>query len=235
MFCAFACFSLTSLAMAAAFSRMAVATLSHLGSWSGVILSAVFSIAMRCSTFCGLLDVAAAAAGGLVLPGLVVVEVWADAPITPRTNDAPARLAMASERRSGAVNDRSMDGSFPREECPEKETAANGPKLRGCARGLADLEAERRQRRAHALAPGHRLDRAEPVQHPLGPGRGLHLVAGGELRHLAVIGLALGRPGIAAIRIAMHHDALRQPRLHLACAFVGGIADAQAEHGERLL
>src|SRR6185312_13689296 len=101
MVSAFACLSFTSLSMAAAFSRIAVATLSHLDSWSGVILSEVFSIEMRCSTVCGLLDVAAAAAGGLVLPGLVVVEVWADAPTTPRASDAPARLAMATERRSG--------------------------------------------------------------------------------------------------------------------------------------
>ena len=105
MFCAFACLSLTSLSMAAAFSRIAVATLSHLDSWSGVILSSVFSIEMRCSTVCGLLDVAAAAAGGLVLPGLVV-EVWADAPTTPRASDAPARVAMAAERRRGAPHRR---------------------------------------------------------------------------------------------------------------------------------
>jgi len=47
---------------------MAWATPFHLLSWSGVILSAVFSAVMRWSTVSGLLEVAAAAAGGLPVP-----------------------------------------------------------------------------------------------------------------------------------------------------------------------
>ena len=56
--------------MRLALSRIAWATPSHFFSWSGVILSAAFSVVMRCSTVSGLLEVAASAAGGLV--GLVL-------------------------------------------------------------------------------------------------------------------------------------------------------------------
>src|SRR5690242_18891455 len=119
--------SFTSLSMAAAFSRMAVATLSHLGSWSRVILSADFSMVMRCSTVWGLLEVAAAAAGGLVDPGLVAVEVWADAPARPRAREAPARVSMAIELRRGGSNGKVMAVPFP-EESPRTR---NGRECRG--------------------------------------------------------------------------------------------------------
>src|SRR5947209_14106849 len=107
-------FSFTSLSMAAAFSRIAVATLSHLGSWSGVILSALFSTVMRCSTVCGLLEVAAAAAGGLAFPGLVAV--WAKADPAPSAS-APTTVAAAIVRPN---EDRFMDGSFPRDRSLER-------------------------------------------------------------------------------------------------------------------
>ncbi len=53
-------FSATSFSMRLALSRIAWATPSHFFSWSGVILSAAFSVVMRCSTVSGLLLVAAA-------------------------------------------------------------------------------------------------------------------------------------------------------------------------------
>src|SRR5580704_18584978 len=87
----------TSFSMALALSRIAVATVPHLASWSGVILSEVFSVVMRCSTVSGLLLVAAAAAGGLS-----VGVCAATGPSAPVRKVAPNRDAMASERTAGA-------------------------------------------------------------------------------------------------------------------------------------
>src|SRR5262249_41841873 len=91
---------------------MALATASHLASWSGLICSDVFSVWMRCSTVSGLLLVAAAAAGGFLLVssgavaaagGFVALSgafCWAMA--GPAISAAPASEAMASERPRGA-------------------------------------------------------------------------------------------------------------------------------------
>src|SRR5205809_3975785 len=206
--------------MAAAFSRIALATPSHLLSWSGVILSAALSAVMRCSTVSGLLEVAAAAAGGLPESVLGAAAVWAQAEPAPSAR-APATAAAAIVR---PIEDKFMDVSFPEELSWER----NGREPSWVPTS-ADLEAQRGQRRAHALAAVHRLDRSEPVQHPLGPGRGLHLVAGGELRHLAVIGFPLGLRVAAIIGVMVHIDALRQARLYFARGLLGRIAHAQAE------
>src|SRR5438445_13567846 len=87
----------TSLSMAAAFSRIAVATAPHVAAWSAVILSAVFRVVMRCSTVSGLLLVAAAAAGGFCA-GVCA----ATGPSEPARKVVPNRDAMASERTTGA-------------------------------------------------------------------------------------------------------------------------------------
>src|SRR6185312_3854303 len=99
-------FSLTSLSIMPALSRIAVATAFHLVSWSGVILSAALSSVMRCSTVSGLLLVAAAAAGGLEL-GLCAIAGTRD----PASIAAPTMEAATSERenRNGGVM------SFPSE------------------------------------------------------------------------------------------------------------------------
>src|ERR1700676_2032070 len=86
----------TSLSMAVALSRIAVATVPHLASWSGVTLSAAFSVVMRCSTVSGLLLVAASAAGGFV------GACAATGPSEPARKVVPNRDAMASERTTGA-------------------------------------------------------------------------------------------------------------------------------------
>src|SRR5215216_7629716 len=78
--------------MRLALSRIAWATPFHFFSWSGVILSAAFSVVMRCSTVSGLLEVAASAAGGLVACSLV----WARTGIA--NSAAPATLAIATGR-----------------------------------------------------------------------------------------------------------------------------------------
>src|SRR5262245_65157899 len=90
---------------------MALATASHLDSWSGLICSAVFSVWMRCSTVSGLLLVAAAAAGGFLLVssgavaaagGFVSFGAFCWAMAGPAISAAPASEAMASERPRGA-------------------------------------------------------------------------------------------------------------------------------------
>src|SRR5947207_13458979 len=83
--------------MRLALSRIAWATPFHLDSWSGVILSAVLSVAMRCSTVSGLLLVAASAAGGFWPTGLCAVAGLSE----PASNAAPVSDAMASERATG--------------------------------------------------------------------------------------------------------------------------------------
>ena len=95
-------FSATSFSMLLALSRIAWATLCHLESWSGVILSAVFSVVMRCSTVSGLLLVAAAAAGGLWLPGVVCATTGVR---EPASSAAPITDARAAERARGAKSD----------------------------------------------------------------------------------------------------------------------------------
>src|SRR3954469_3078851 len=110
MFAILPFFSWTTFSMAAAFSRIALATPSHLLSWSGVILSAAFRAVMRCSTVSGLLEVAAAAAGGLawsVLDG--AAAVWAPAEPAPSAS-VPATVAAAIVR---LIEERFMDVSFP--------------------------------------------------------------------------------------------------------------------------
>src|SRR5229473_3490900 len=122
MLAALARLSCTSLSIMPAFWRMASATAFHLGSWSGVILSAALRSVMRCSTVWGLLEVAAAAAGGLPEP-----PVCAQAgPSEPATSAAPAREAIASERAMGVNNGKVMNGSFQRgrRQCACKETCA---------------------------------------------------------------------------------------------------------------
>src|SRR5580704_17535644 len=83
--------------MALALSRIDWATAVHLASWSGVILSAVLSWVMRCSTVSGLLLVAAAAAGGVLLSGVCA----ATGPREPAIKAAPVNDAMANERAKG--------------------------------------------------------------------------------------------------------------------------------------
>src|SRR4051812_31185941 len=90
----FGFFSWTSLSIAAALSRIAVATPFHLLSWSGVILSASFRLVMRCSTVSGLLLVAAWAAGGLP----VVLLLWAAAGSAPARAIPPTSAAAARVR-----------------------------------------------------------------------------------------------------------------------------------------
>ena len=86
--------AVTSLFMAAALSRIAVATAVHLVSWSGVTLSAVFSVVMRSSTVSDLALVAAATAGGLL------GAVWAIAGANvPAISAAPIADAVAREIR----------------------------------------------------------------------------------------------------------------------------------------
>src|SRR5712672_435306 len=80
-----------------ALSRIAWATLVHFGSRSGVILSAVLSVAIRCSTVSGLLLVAAAAAGGFWLSGVCAVAGASE----PAIRATPAKDAMANERARG--------------------------------------------------------------------------------------------------------------------------------------
>src|SRR5438105_4553363 len=105
MLAALARLSWTSLSIIEALSRIAWATPFHLLSWSGVILRAVLSVSIRCSTVSGLLEVAAAAAGGLPTP-----PVCADAgPSEPATSTAPAKEAIASERTTGVNKGRVMN------------------------------------------------------------------------------------------------------------------------------
>src|SRR5580700_11545904 len=101
----------TSFSMAVALSRIAVATVPHLASWSAVTLSAVFSVLMRCSTVSGLLLVAAAAAGGF-WSGVCA----ATGPSEPARKVVPNRDAMASERTTGAspgIGPMKEDMGFP--------------------------------------------------------------------------------------------------------------------------
>src|SRR5258707_2926908 len=87
----------TSFPMRLALSRIAWATPCHFLSWSGVILSAAFSVSMRCSTVSGLVLVAAAAAGGLSLS-----LGWAVAGARePANSAAPVSDAMANDRARG--------------------------------------------------------------------------------------------------------------------------------------
>src|SRR5260221_7301184 len=103
---------------------MAWATRFLLLSWSGVILSAVFSAVMRCSTVSGLLEVAAAAAGGLPVP-----PVCADAgPSEPATSTAPAKEAIASERTMGVNKGRVMNWFLSKGDWPVRRVATTVPK-----------------------------------------------------------------------------------------------------------
>src|ERR1700761_6011331 len=105
---ALACLSWITLSIMPAFWRIASATAFHLVSWSGVILSAVFSISMRCSTVSGLLLVAAAAAGGLLLVELCAIAGASE----PATSAAPINDPMTSDR---GVNEAFMMSPFRRE------------------------------------------------------------------------------------------------------------------------
>src|SRR5689334_20514235 len=154
-------FSCTTFSIADAFSRIAVATPSHLLSWSGVILSAALSEVMRCSTVSGLLEVAAAAAGGLPRSCLVPA-VWAEA--EPANANAPATVATAIAR---PIDDRVITVVLSWKSFSWKGTVAKRRQLPARSR-LADLEAEGFERLAHALPAVHRLYRSEPVEHPLG-------------------------------------------------------------------
>src|SRR4029077_19544347 len=89
----------TSFSILLALSRIAWATPSHFFSRSGVILSAVLSVAMRCSTVSGLLLVAAAAAACVVLRSGVFCAVAETN--EPAKRAAPVRDAMANERVRG--------------------------------------------------------------------------------------------------------------------------------------
>ena len=91
----------TSFSIWTELSRIAWATAVHLGSWSGVILSAAFSVTMRCSTVSGLVLVAAAAAGGVLLSLLSAVCAQVGA-TEPASRAAPVREAMANVRATGA-------------------------------------------------------------------------------------------------------------------------------------
>src|SRR5947207_10495954 len=101
--------------MAAAFSRIALATPSHLLSWSGVILSAALSAVMRCSTVSGLLEVAAAAAGGLP-ESVLVPAVWAEADPRPSASAVLATVVTTTARRRD--EEKFMDVSFPEGTAP---------------------------------------------------------------------------------------------------------------------
>src|SRR3954453_12623646 len=138
-------FSWTTFSMAAAFSRIALATPSHLLSWSGVILSAAFSAVMRCSTVSGLFEVAAAAAGGLPWSVLEGAAVWAEAEPMPNAK-VPATVATAIVR---PIEDSFMDVSFPMPQEPARGwrgswgkngSGGNGVALfEGCKRKTAGL------------------------------------------------------------------------------------------------